>query len=351
MSKIPQWTLTVPVEKSEHDGGRYIMGVAAGPGIDAQSDRITPEAIIRFNNQLADKTIPFKNFHKNDDITADLGEVTKAWITENGELGVEILLDDDNEDSKFLWRKIEKGKQYGLSIHGDAKDYRYEYDPASASRVRVLNDVQLDEISITTRPAFTPSFGTVVRKSIEDAENEGNDLSTEQENPVVEQDDTVVVAPDTEEVVVESSAPEVTETTETVEEVAVEKSITTGSTKEDRQLAKFVASMRKMMDQAESLGLLSDEAEDVTASAVETDSTVVAHSTEVEALATEVKKSQDEITALRAQIETLMEQIPGTRLPPVQVSKSDADDVQKIYSEMSTSEKIRLGVMLAAKGK
>jgi hypothetical protein len=350
MSKIPQWTLTVPVEKSEHDGGRYIMGVAAGPGIDAQFDRITPEAISRFNSQLADKTIPFKNFHKNDDITADLGEVTKAWITDGGELGVEILLDEDNEDSNFLWKKIEKGKQYGLSIHGDAKDYRYEYDPASASRVRVLNDVQLDEISITTRPAFTPSFGTVVRKSIEDAENEGNDLSTEQETPVVEE----VVTPTTEVTetveVTEASAPEVTETP--VEEtVEVEKTVTMGSAKEEKQLAKFVASMRKMMDQAESLGLLSDEAEDVTASAVETDSTVVAHSTEVEALATEVKKSQDEITALRAQIETLMEQIPGTRLPPVQVSKSDTDEFDKVYSAMSTSEKIRLGVMLAAKGK
>jgi hypothetical protein len=350
MSKMPQWTLTVPVEKSEHDGGRYIIGVAAGPGVDAQFDRITPEAIIRFNNQLNDKSIPFKNFHKNDDITADLGEVTKAWITDGGELGVEILLDDDNEDSNFLWKKIEKGKKYGLSIHGDAVDYSYEYDPASASRVRVLNDVALDEISITTRPAFTPSFGTVVRKSIEDAENEGNDLSTEQENPTVEPEVTSTTEVAKTEAVVETSTPEATETA-VVEETVVEKTVTTGSAKEEKQLAKFVASMRKMMDQAESLGLLTEDAEE-TASASETDSTVVAHSTEVEALATEVKKSQDEITALKAQMESLLEQIPGTKMPPAQVSKSDeSDEFIKVYESMTPSERIRFGLALAEKGK
>lgn len=340
MSKTPHWTITVPVQKSEHDGGRYLIGIAAGPGVDAQMDRVTPYAIQRFSEQITRNPIPLRNFHKTDDITADLGEVTKAWITADGELGVEILLDEDNKDSEFIWKKVEKGKQFGLSIHGNATDYKYEYDPASAARVRVLNDVELDEISITTRPAFTPSFGTVVRKSIEDAE--GEIALNENETPVVEevvaQDVTVVEEP-----VVETSTPDVPEAPVADD---VEKSVTTSSKMEAKQLAKFVANMQKMFDQAESLGLLSD-AEEPTASADATDIPVIEHSTAIDTLAAEVSKSHTEITELRAIINELKEQIPSTQLPPAQVSKSGSDEeLAKLLSEMSPMDRVRFGLAL-----
>lgn len=342
---MPQWTLTVPVEKSEHDGGRYLIGIAAGPGVDAQFDRITPEAIQRFSAQISQSPIPLRNFHKTDDITADLGDVTKAWITDTGELGVEILLDEDNKDSDFIWKKISKGKQYGLSIHGDATDYHYEHDPASAARVRVLNDVKLDEISITTRPAFTPSFGTVVRKSIEDAENEGNALETESiVDAVVEEtttDDTVAKTAE-----VETATPVVPET----EEVEVEKSADAAIATANVEFLAFGKDFKNLMARAESLGLFGETATETTASVDATDTPVVEHSTAIETLESEVSKSRSEITELRALVESLREQIPSTQLPPAQVSKSDStEELAKLMAEMSPMDRVRFG--LALKGR
>jgi hypothetical protein len=96
------------------------------------------------------------------------------------------------------------------------------------------------------------------------------------------------------------------------------------------------------MEQAESLGLMASAEE--TASVSETELPVVEHSTAIEGSETEVEKSlRDEITSLNAKFDQLLDMIPGTVVPPVQVSKSTIDTWQEMMAEMSISDRIKLG--------
>ncbi len=171
-----QFKITLPLEKAEREDGFFIMGVAAGPQIDSQGERIHPSAISRFAEQINVASLPLKDWHARNTILSDgLGDVTKAWITENGDLGIEARLDDDHPTAMMLWKKLQKGKQYGLSVGGTVLEFRDEVEKAAgniARKVRTFYNVLLDEVSVTTKPIYTPSLGTVMSKAIDEAESE-----------------------------------------------------------------------------------------------------------------------------------------------------------------------------------
>lgn len=168
---------TFPIAKAEkRDDGYYIVGYASGPEVDTEGERMAPEAIQRFSEQInaadEDSRLVYRDAHAPDGVMRDLGEITKAWVTEKFHLGIEVKLDEDNPASMLLYKKLKKGKQYGMSVAGHVVDYAMEFVTEIGKSVLTYKNVVLDEISNTTRPAWYPSFGTVLSKSLKDASSD-----------------------------------------------------------------------------------------------------------------------------------------------------------------------------------
>lgn len=174
MNKTAAFKYTFPIAKAEERAdGFYIVGYASGPEIDTEGERMAPEAIARFAEQInvsdPDFRLPYRDAHAPDGVLRDLGDITKAWLNEHFHLGIEVKLNMDNPAAAFLFKQLKKGKQYGMSVAGHVVDYAMEYAEEVGKSVLTYKDVVLDEISNTTRPAWYPSFGTVLSKSIKDA--------------------------------------------------------------------------------------------------------------------------------------------------------------------------------------
>lgn len=166
---------TFPITKAEKRAdGIYITGYASGPEVDSEGERMAPEAIERFAAQInatdVDTRLVYRDAHAPDGVLRDLGDITKAWVTEKFHLGIEVKLDEANPAASYLFKQLEKGKQYGMSVAGHVVDYVDEVIADAGQVVRTYKNVVLDEISNTTRPAWYPSFGSVLAKSIKDAE-------------------------------------------------------------------------------------------------------------------------------------------------------------------------------------
>lgn len=169
--KSYEYKYTVPIEKSLRGDQWIIRGVAAGPDIDQQGDIITPVAIQSLAEQINDAPVPFRNQHQVDDIMEDMGEVIKAFVTPDFNLEVEVRLDQDNPSAQYLWKKLEQGKQFGMSIRGNSVA-PYTEITKSGQVVRKHNRVTIGEVSATTRPVYSHSLGTVLKKAIDLAEAE-----------------------------------------------------------------------------------------------------------------------------------------------------------------------------------
>jgi len=168
---------TFPVLKAEsREDGLYILGFASGPEVDTDDERIAPEAIERFAKQIEERQamgdpLPYRDAHAPDGVLRDLGVLTKAWINEHFHLGVEVRLDSDNPASVYLFNQVSKGKQFGMSVSGTVLDWASEFVAELGRSIRTFKHVVLDEISNTTRPAWYPSLGTVLAKSVSDADD------------------------------------------------------------------------------------------------------------------------------------------------------------------------------------
>jgi hypothetical protein len=191
---------TFPISKAERRAdGLYITGEASGPEVDATMERMAPEAITRFAAQIrlmADAGTPlqYRDAHAADGVFRDLGDITNAWIDERFHLGIEVKLDEDSAAATYLFRQLEKGKQFGMSIAGSVLDFIDEFSAEVGRTVRTYKDVVLAEISNTTRPAWTPSLGTVLSKAIDDAAAESLAKTGENVKP---EKDTLVAADET----------------------------------------------------------------------------------------------------------------------------------------------------------
>lgn len=176
MNQEVKFKYTFPIAKSEaREDGNFLIGYASGPEVDSEKERMSPEAIQAFSDQINASSdghrLVYRDAHAPDGVLRDLGDITKAWINEKMHLGIEVKLDMENPAAAFLWKQVNNGKQYGMSVAGRVYDYIDEFVAEVGSQVRTYKAIILDEISNTTRPAWYPSFGSVLAKSIKDAES------------------------------------------------------------------------------------------------------------------------------------------------------------------------------------
>lgn len=371
---------TFPITKSEQrDDGRYILGYASGPEVDLDGERMAPEAIKRFADQinstdgmpLTDRVI-YRDAHAPDGVLRDLGVVTKAWVTEHFHLGIEVRLDEDNPAANFLWKSVSKGKQYGMSVSGRVLDYADDYLAEAGKVVRTFKNIVLDEISNTTRPAWYPSFGMILAKSIKDAAqpagSTGENTLNEDElldNPVEDatKSEGAEGAPETDE-----SAAVADDSTESAEaEEEAEKSSAEDADDEVDKAGRSISAANgqkllslytEMTSTLTALGLLGDETsseksdsedeEDTLDKSTETpaDDGRAALEAKVDALA----KSNAEQAARIAELESA----PRTSLPSLvtdETKKSETSELADMLAKASPSERMRLALALHTQGR
>ncbi len=167
MNSVP-FNVVVPLEKAERDGRWIITGVASGLGVDNEGHYVTPEGIQRMADQINQSPLPFRDQHNVNSIAEDMGYFYKAEIDKNWNLHVEAELDQDNPNAQYLWNKISKGKKYGLSVKGKTLGSYRGTDKESGRSVVYHPHPLLDEISATTRPMWSPSLGTVIKKAMDE---------------------------------------------------------------------------------------------------------------------------------------------------------------------------------------
>lgn len=369
---------TIAIAKAEQrDDGFYLTGTATGLGVDLQGDEMTPEAIKGFAEQIADRMatgnpIPYMDHHQKGGVLNELGYVTKGWVEPNFDLGIEVRLDEDNAAAMTLYKKAAKGKQYGMSVAGKVPfgGFYTEASKALGKTVRKFTNVLLTEISNTTRPVWTPSFGTVLSKAIDDAVASDSEGVTPVDPVKDEQALDGQDVTDTEKAVDEAAAAETTDTDttekaesdEAVDETETEKAEDDAAAEEDVEKAgkavsktnaqALLAAYKNMGDTLRTLGVLEDTTEGAEVATEKSDSQDDAD--------TLTKAINDATAPLVAQVEELtkslreatdrivqLENTPADGGAPALIDKAQSDDAAKVaelIAKATPSDRIRLGL-------
>jgi hypothetical protein len=390
MTLAATFKYTFPIIKSEQRAdGKYVIGYASGPEVDSEGERMAPELIERFAaqiNERPDEGLVYRDAHAPDGVLRDLGVITKAWVNEHFHLGIEVRLDDDNPASSYLWKQLDKGKQYGMSVSGRVLDYAYDVVEGYSKPIRTYKDVVLDEISNTTRPAWYPSFGSVLSKSIKDAslEDASDGVNAMKVGPNGELlDENVEDATDKaadEQVVDDATTDKSAEDTDASSAVADEtdKSETEEVTEDETDKSaeddsddvdkagrnisaangkKLLSLYNEMTSTLTDLGLLGEVGSEKSDSEAEEDT--LDKSTE--------ETADDGLAALTAQIEALakanaeqaarieeLEKAPRTQIPGAitdETRKSQESELADLLSKATPSERLRLALALQTQGK
>jgi hypothetical protein len=334
-----EFKITLPIEKSDATDGKWIIsGIASGTQVDREGDVITPEGIASLAEQINGGYIPFRDWHNDNTVLSDVGQAIKAIIEPNDDLRVEVELDQDHPTAQYMWKKLDQGKKFGMSVRGSTVNPFYDLDKSNGRRVRKHSNLLLTEISSTTKPMYTPSLGTVLKKAVDETS-----VPTGEEMPDTENGTTVE---ETQPLAPESSAPENDTAQETTE---VEKAVTAETSRDKKKVARLVRLNREIASLITELGLDEDEATDSGETVETAKSAENAPAVTAEEIASLVKSTIEETTApLLAEIEALKGRVPATDAPGV-LLKSEAIDRDAILEAVKADPRSVLRLALATR--
>ncbi len=163
-----------------------VEGLASTTEVDLTGEKMAESAI----KSMASANLPlsFRSEHK-DEWDSQLGEVVSLTATPDHKLLMKAELDQEHPNAHFLFGKLQKGSQLGLSIGGQVNDWAWEHDPEIGQSIRTYKDIALKEVSVTSHPAVASTFLSAINKSLHMKE------SSMDKHPAVEKTDTVVPAP------------------------------------------------------------------------------------------------------------------------------------------------------------
>jgi hypothetical protein len=241
-------------------------------------------------------------------------------ITEKGHLWVKVRLHEDNPAATFLYRQINAGKQFGMSVSGDVQSWADNLHKAMGRKIRTFKSIVLNHIANTTKPVWTPSLGTVLNRAIDKALSEGETMA--------------------EEIVVEPTKNEETPATEQAVNEAVETTVVAEATETpepekpaddsalsaiNSRLDSFATAMLAMAEAIKPKLEATETPEPVTKSEPETD---------------------DRMTKLEAALVTLVGEVTEIKsrsaspTPPV-VNKSQREQLDEVLKDASPEERLR----------
>lgn len=348
------YKFTMPIEKAEtRSDGIFLVGLASGPEIDSQNERVHPSLIAKWAQQINDGaiTVNYRDWHQRDSSLEDLGVVTKAWITDDNHLGVEVKLDEDHPTAVYIHKKAASGKKFGMSVFGNVISYADEFVQEVGRTVRTFYDATLDEISNTTRPVWTPSLGTVFSKAVTEAANGDTRLSeaekTSTETKVTEVETTETTDSGADEAAETAEVTEASVTPEVIATPAVEKAITTTTKRDDKALADIVKTYNALGQKLQQAGLLDEAVESVDATTVTETPVTKSETSETTVAATsapDVAALQKSFTELAGIVTALADRIPDGSAPGVLTKAEAVDPLAELKSVEDPMERLRLGL-------
>jgi hypothetical protein len=347
---------TIPISKAfvGDDGKRRLVGAATGPEVDLEDQRVSKSLIDKWVSQINNGQIEvvYDDWHKKEEqsLTAELGIVEKAWTDDKGYMWVQVVLDEDNPVSQYIHKAAARGKQYGMSIFGKATAYADEI--VANRRVRTIIDGTLERIAHTTRPIWTPSFGTVLSKAVDTAvaESAKGDTSVsevektdapQEEVPNTDTDDAAKTESGAATAADTGTAPEAEEAEG---EATVEKAIKADTKRDEKRLEKIVKLYSDLGSELREAGFLAEE----TAAEGSEETTVQKAATTEDTPTNEVVELRKSVSELTALVTALADRIPDGSAPGLLQKAEPVDPLAELKAVDDPMERLRLA--FAAKG-
>jgi len=147
----------IPLRKDAGD----ITGIASTSSVDRDDERMSEKALADMIDGIKREGINlFGNHEHNWENT--LGVVKDANLS-GSQVLVKIGLDDPITNPKvpMLLNKLKRGIKLGLSVGGNVKSFKWEYDKAVGKKIKVLDSVEIYEVSVVGIPSNKDSFLTI----------------------------------------------------------------------------------------------------------------------------------------------------------------------------------------------
>lgn len=135
-----------------------LVGIASTVSIDRDEERMSDNALQQM--QQAIKTIGVNLFGNHQhDWENTLGFISDSQVVDR-QLKIKVKLDnpDTNPKIPMLLNKLERGIKLGLSVGGNVTKDKYEYDKAAGKKVKVIDGVNLYEVSVVGIPSNADSY-------------------------------------------------------------------------------------------------------------------------------------------------------------------------------------------------
>lgn len=157
-----------------------IKGVASNTRRDLEDHQFTVQGLESIKKAIEDglvdedgdwSQIPLRSGHRGEweDV---LGYVTHAEIDDQQNLWITAELDPDSSKARELYIKVSKGNVHGrkaklgLSVKGQTTKYHFGMDPEAKRRVTYLDNLLVEEISVTQKPKNPTPYSLAIVKSI-----------------------------------------------------------------------------------------------------------------------------------------------------------------------------------------
>jgi len=148
-----------------------LIGVASALSVDRDGEKMSDNALEDMRRGILERGVNLFGNHEHQ-WENTLGAIHDCEIVDH-KLIVKPTLDDPNTNTKIpmLLNKLAKGIMIGLSVGGNTTKEFYEYDKSVGKKVKVIDGVNLYEISVVGIPSNADSYlslGQAIAKSAKD---------------------------------------------------------------------------------------------------------------------------------------------------------------------------------------
>jgi HK97 family phage prohead protease len=154
------FNIHIPLKKSPFDDD-YLVGIASTVSMDRDMERMSEKALYDMQREIITNGVNLFGNHEHS-WENTLGVVKDAKI-ENNQLKVGIKLDNPDTNPKVIQmlEKLKRGINLGLSVGGFVTKEKYEFDKANNRKIKVIDGVQLYEISVVGVPSNSDTLLTI----------------------------------------------------------------------------------------------------------------------------------------------------------------------------------------------
>lgn len=174
--------LTLPLTKAWEDeqGRMWFEGVASSTRLDRQRERMTAQALEKMAQFRGLELLPS---HKAGPLEM-LGTVQECWADDSS-FRVAGILEEENPQARILFKRVQAGRGYGLSVGGRVTRAHWGFDERAGGQVRLIDDVELDHIALC-RPEQAANPDTYLAVLAKAAEEVTDTPPTEEQHSFIQ---------------------------------------------------------------------------------------------------------------------------------------------------------------------